>query len=372
MFLSCWVPCGVPEKIGQRAKMAFYKVETRPKADGTNRYKCTVRVKQKSKIVYSEYKTFTKHAAAESWGKERVGDLERNGVPNAGTQVNLRHLISKYLSDPHFELGRTKKYVLEMLSDSDIGKVNISEIKSHHIVDHCKQRREAGAGPATVSHDVSYLRWALKMAKPNYGYDASEMPVIEAYAALYDQNLIGKSQRRSRRPTENEIDRLKEGLTKRMNQNASSNIPFIDMLDFSILSCMRIGEVCRIRWDDVDEEQKAVIVRDRKDPRKKSGNHMLVPLIGGAWELLQKQERKDERVFPYNESSVTAGFQRVRNALGIEDLRYHDLRREGASRLFEKGYSIDEVAQVTGHRNINTLWQVYTELFPKRLHDKDL
>ena len=68
---------------------------------------------------------------------------------------------------------------------------------------------------------------------------------------------------------------------------------------------------------------------------------------------------------------MAAGFQRVRNALNIEDLRYHDLRREGASRLFEKGYSIDEVAQVTGHRNINTLWQVYTELFPKRLHDKD-
>lgn len=353
--------------------MAFYKVEARPKADGTNRYKCTVRVKQKGKIVYSEYKTFTKNAAAESWAKERVGDLERNGVPNSGTQkTSLTHLIGQYLSDPHVKLGRTKKYVLEMLADSDIGKMNISDIQAHHIVEHCKARREAGAGPSTVSHDVSYLRWALKMAKPNYGYDASELPVIESYGALYDQNLIGKSQRRSRRPTSDEIDKLKVGLAERMKQRSAGGIPYIDMLDFSILSCMRIGEVCRIRWDDVDEAQKAVIVRDRKDPRKKSGNHMLVPLLGGAWELLQKQERKDERVFPYNDRSVTAGFQRVRNALGIEDLRYHDLRREGASRLFEKGYTIDEVAQVTGHRNINTLWQVYTELFPKRLHDKDV
>jgi integrase len=134
---------------------------------------------------------------------------------------------------------------------------------------------------------------------------------------------------------------------------------------------MRIGEVCSIRWEDVDEAQKAVLVRDRKDPRKKSGNHMLVPLLGGSWEILQWQERSSDRVFPYNPRSVTAGFQRVRNELKIKDLRYHDLRREGASRLFEKGYSIDEVAQVTGHRNINTLWQVYTELFPKRLHDKD-
>ncbi|MCV5779238.1 tyrosine-type recombinase/integrase, partial [Escherichia coli] len=64
------------------------------------------------------------------------------------------------------------------------------------------------------------------------------------------------------------------------------------------------------------------------------------------------------------------GFQRVRNALGIEDLRYHDMRREGASRLFEAGFIIEEVAQVTGHRSLNVLWQVYAELFPKSLHEK--
>lgn len=52
-----------------------------------------------------------------------------------------------------------------------------------------------------------------------------------------------------------------------------------------------------------------------------------------------RQPKEIELIFPFNSRSVTAGFQRVRNKLGIEDLRYHDLRREGASRLFEKGYS---------------------------------
>ena len=113
-----------------------------------------------------------------------------------------------------------------------------------------------------------------------------------------------------------------------------------------------------------------MIVRDRKDPRKKQGNHMIVPLLGGAFDLAYKQPKTSELIFPFNARSVTAGFQRVRNELGIEDLRYHDLRREGASRLFEKGYSIEEVAQVTGHRNLNVLWQVYTQLFPHKLHEK--
>jgi integrase len=97
---------------------------------------------------------------------------------------------------------------------------------------------------------------------------------------------------------------------------------------------------------------------------------MIVPLLAGSYELASKQPKVDDRICPFNSRSVTAGFQRVRNALGISDLRYHDLRREGASRLFEKGYSIEEVAQVTGHRNLNILWQVYTQLFPHKLHDK--
>lgn len=97
---------------------------------------------------------------------------------------------------------------------------------------------------------------------------------------------------------------------------------------------------------------------------------MLVPLLGDAWNIVQRQPKTSELIFPYNSRSVTAGFQRVRNALGIEDLRYHDLRREGASRLFEAGFSIEEVAQVTGHRSLNVLWQVYTELYPKSLHEK--
>ncbi len=97
---------------------------------------------------------------------------------------------------------------------------------------------------------------------------------------------------------------------------------------------------------------------------------MIVPLLAGSFDIVKQQTQRGELIFPYNPRSVTAGFQRVRNELGIEDLRFHDLRREGASRLFEKGYSIEEVAQVTGHRNLNILWQVYTQLFPHKLHDK--
>lgn len=354
--------------------MASYSIQKREKADGETRYRCLIRVKKSGKVLYTEQRTFTKNAAAEAWGKQRVSHLEVNGYEKDEVAVvTLGDIIAKSFADENISssIGRSKRFCLQLIADCDIAKVKLDEIKPHHIVEHCKQRKTSGTGASTLAIDVSAIRWLLRIAKSNFGHEVSQISVIEAYDALYSQDLIAKSGKRSRRPTSIEIEKLKASLAERVKKRGA-HIPYLDLLDFSILSCMRIGEVCRIRWEDVDEAQKSVVVRDRKDPRKKAGNHMLVPMLGGAWEILQKQPRIDERIFPYNERSVTFGFREVRNELGITDLRYHDLRREGASRLFEKGYSIDEVAQVTGHRNINTLWQVYTELFPKRLHDKDV
>lgn len=259
-----------------------------------------------------------------------------------------------------------------MLRDCNIAKIQSNKLKSSDLIKHCKERREAGAKPVTIYHDISYLRGVMKKAYPVFNIEANYQIFDEALPTLIDMKLIGKSVKRTRRPTQVELDKLKIGLEKRQNQKANGQvrIPYLDILEFSILTCMRIGEICKIKWEDLNRENKTVLIRDRKDPRKKEGNHMIAPLLGESFNIAIRQPQVNEYIFPYNSRSVSAGFQRVRNELGIEDLRYHDLRREGASRLFEQGYSIEEVAQVTGHRNLNVLWQVYTQLFPHKLHEK--
>lgn len=86
--------------------------------------------------------------------------------------------------------------------------------------------------------------------------------------------------------------------------------------------------------------------------------------------MKQKEKIDSERpnwIFPYNSRSISAGWQRVRDSLGIKDLRYHDLRREAASRLIEEGYDIVTVAKITGHKNINILYNIYTNIEMKKL-----
>jgi len=158
----------------------------------------------------------------------------------------------------------------------------------------------------------------MKTALPVFDVTANWKIFEDAVPVLIEVKLVGKSQKRTRRPTENELEKLIEALTERQNKQGS-NIPFVDMLNFSILTCMRIGEVCGLKWDDLNEDHKTIIVRDRKDPRKKEGNHMIAPLLGGSFDIITKQDKSNEKIFPYNSKSVTAGFQRVRTSLGIKD-----------------------------------------------------
>ena len=350
--------------------MASLYIEKRKKANNKFSYKAGIIVKSKGEIIHRESKTFSKKELAKTWGKYRLHDIETKGI-GINKAVSIGELLNMYFENHELwdNTGRTKRYVIQMLIDSEISKIQSNKLRTSDLIKHCTNRKKAGAGPATIYHDIAYLRSVMKKALPVFDVDANFQIFEEAVPTLIDMKLVGKSQKRTRRPTANELELLIKGLTERENQQGGT-IPFVDILNFSILTCMRIGEVCKIEWKDLNNDHKTIIVKDRKDPRKKEGNHMTVPLLAGSYDLVKKQPETDDRIFPYNSRSVTAGFQRVRNDLGITDLRYHDLRREGASRLFEKGYSIEEVAQVTGHRNLNILWQVYTQLFPHKLHDK--
>ena len=64
--------------------------------------------------------------------------------------------------------------------------------------------------------------------------------------------------------------------------------------------------------------------------------------------------------------AIGAAFTRAVALLGIEDLHFHDLRHEGASRLFELGMNVPHVAAVSGHRSWNSLRRRLRARRPKK------
>lgn len=98
-------------------------------------------------------------------------------------------------------------------------------------------------------------------------------------------------------------------------------------------------------------------------PITKNGASRGVPLSSRALTVLRSLPPSTTgRVFgDLTADAVKLSFRRAMDRAGITGLRFHDLRHEATSRLFEKGLNVMEVASVTGHKTLQMLKR-YTHL----------
>jgi integrase len=61
--------------------------------------------------------------------------------------------------------------------------------------------------------------------------------------------------------------------------NIRETIPVGRIVKFAVATAMRQDEICTLLWTDVDVAGCLAVVRNRKDPRRKSDNHRKVPLL---------------------------------------------------------------------------------------------
>lgn len=344
-------------------------IRARKQSDGFTRYTAVIRMRKGKAIVHKEAKTFAHRAAAVTWARHREVQLED---PTAliqaqdGTQT-LARVIRWYIDTFHSvsKWQRTKQTHLEFLERHQIGKSNPFALTTAILVDHIRSRRAQGAGAATAANDLTWLGVVLRAAKSVKNLPVRPVIVEEARTACRELRLVGKSRKRNRRPTAEELERLRGFFSRR---DARSEIPMVDIVAFAIHSARREAEICRLEWRDNDEESRTGMVRDAKHPTAKEGNHRRFKYTPEAWEIVQRQPVTSDYIFPYNPKSVSAAFTRACHILGIKNLRFHDLRHEATSQLFERGYQIHEVAQFTLHDSWNEL-KVYTNLRPESLRD---
>jgi integrase len=162
--------------------------------------------------------------------------------------------------------------VLQALKVS-LGRVELQDITRERLIEFGRKRAAQGAGPATLAIDFAFIRAILTHAAAVHGIKVSIESVQLARAALKHLDLIGKSNERDRRPTQDELNRLIEYV----ETNRQRFIPLGRIIRFAVATAMRQAEICRIEWSDVDMKKRTVSIRDRKDPRRKDGNHQIVP-----------------------------------------------------------------------------------------------
>lgn len=304
-------------------------------------------------------KTFSKMTHARRWMQDTEVALERKEVVTLDTLIG--DLFQRYIDEiaPSRDMSEITMSKYRQLRRWT-ARLRLEDLNADQLV---KWRMEycPRTSAASFNRYLSTIWMVLYDAEAFWGVNIPVKEMRNARKILKRTGIVASSIARDRRPQEGEIERIKAA--------AGTTLPFNDIVDFAITTGMRVGEITRLRWADLDTKKQMILVRDRKHPTRKKGNHSNVPLLFGSFDVLMRQPRTGELVFPYKTETVCAAWKRARKAAGGSTLRFHDLRHEAISRMFEKGFSIPEVSMVSGHMSWESL-KVYTNLKPESLHDK--
>lgn len=204
-----------------------------------------------------------------------------------------------------------------------------------------RERRLAEVAPASVKREMALLSSVLSVARREWGL-----------LSVNPMEGVRKPQgpeRRVRRPTQNEIDRM--ALVAGDDLSTLTARAFHAFL-FSIETGMRAGEIVGLRAGDVRG-------RVARLPVTKNGTAREVPLSTEAVRLLDALPEMDP-VFGLSSSQLESLFRKVRDKAAVFDLHFHDARHEAITRLSRK-LDVLALARMVGHRDVRMLMTYYEE-----------
>lgn len=337
----------------------------RRRNDGTFGWRVEICIRRKGKVIFREYRTFDKRQQANDWAIRREAELKAPGALQAVQHrgITVGQLLKRYVEEFGAEFGRSKVEHLKLMQSFDLADLDAIELTSSDLVNHITDRRKA-VSASTANNDLVWLRVVFRAARSAWNIPVDVAVVDDAADACRRQRLVARSKHRNRRPSLGELDRL---LSYASESRKGRKIPMHEVILFAVFSGRRQGEITRLRWDLLDEKNRSGVVTDMKHPREKSDQ--VVYFTDEAWAIIQRQPKTGDRIFPYYEESISTRFTEYCAFLGIQDLRFHDLRHECISWLFERGWDIPRVAAVSGHRSWSSL-QRYTHLRRQDPYDK--
>jgi integrase len=147
------------------------------------------------------------------------------------------------------------------------------------------------------------------------------------------------------------------------------------LFDLALETAMRLREMFTLEWSQIDLPKRTIFL-----DKTKNGDKRQVPLSSVAVSKIKhhlsmvkkttaaRTDIKGSRVFPWWEGErdspslrkttarLSRQFARVFEAAGCADLRFHDLRHEATSRLYERTQLSDlEIAKISGHKHLRML-----------------
>ena len=352
-------------------------ISQRKLADGTIRFRAEIRISRKGFANFKESKTFSSMRLAQKWLAMREEEIEENPDILLGrsdvTNITLANAIDKYLDEVGNEYGRTKTYCLRLIQKFPIAQYIITKIKPADISEHVALRKAGYAkldlkpiATSTLQHELLHIRGVLSHAHAMWDVNVDLAGFDKATAQLRKTRQISSSGKRDRLPTTAELRKLTEYFYRKWQKPVYS-YPMHLIMWFAIFSCRRESEITEMLLADYDEDNEVWKVRDLKNPNGSKGNHKEFTVLEPCRKIIELLQVKSTRkrmlnrgydkdlLIPLSPKTIGGEFRNACKILGIEDLRFHDLRHEGCTRLAEQGLTIPQIQQVSLHDSWGSL-----------------
>lgn len=300
-------------------------------------------------------KTFTTRSDAEKWATIIESEMER-GVFVSRTEAEstlLSEVIDRYRREvlpskrgAASDESRLKTLVIHF------GVYKLASITSTAVAKYRDERLKA-VGPQSVIHEINLLNRVLKAATMDWGIALpGGLPTAQVRKPT-------KPRGRDRRVSLDELDAILEH---------SGSAELATIIALAVETAMRRGELAALTWANIDLKKCIAHL-----PKTKTDTPRSVPLSKAAMAALKQLPRSigEGKVFRLQAESISQAFERAcePHRANLVDLRFHDLRHEATSRLFEKGLNVMEVATITGHKTLDMLKR-YTHLKAEDLAKK--
>ena len=307
------------------------------------------------------------------------------GSPADGFGITFGKLLDRWLEEcERMELSpttmRTYRAQIKQTIRPNLGKILLSRLTPKHLDDLYGCMKADGLSPKTIRNHHAIISSSLHQAvrwgwiKQNVA-DRAKPPRI--------------AQRRVTAPSVDAVRRVIEAAEHRDPRLAP-------LLMLAALTGMRRGELCALRWTDVDLERgevevsKTVVVVPHGIAEKttKTGRSRTVALDPVAVALLTRHRAQvdgwagqaevevppNAYVFshavdgskPFRPDNVTGFFSRVRDSVDLSTVRLHDLRHFTATQLIGAGVDVRTVAGRLGHSDASVTLRVYSHALEER------
>ena len=286
-------------------------------------------------------KTFEQHEEATRWAQTVEGRLAVGDVLDLSEarRTTLGEALERYLAEvtPLKKGAKQERVRIQAWLRDPLAGRPLASIRSMDIAAWRNERVAAGKAPTTVRNALTIISQVFQVAGTEWGMQGLQNPVRGV-------RMPRSRLARDRRLEPGEEDRVLAGC------DAAGQRLLRPVVIWAIETAMRQGEILGARGPQHPRQRRLPARhQDHAAPGRCRSRHGPC----GFWTGLRC--RCAARCSRSHRISLEYFWRKALRIAGIAGLRFHDLRHEATSRLFERGLDSMEIMSITGHSTTDML-----------------